>query len=188
MPEWKHRRATGGGVLLDLASHHFDLVRWLLEDELNVTHASVTSQRSELDHAVVELVSAKGVFVQGLYSFRALARRSARAVRRGRYAHDRSSSRHCHHHGEATRWLRRSARADRAVGDLLQLQAMRWAGRELNPSYRRALGAFVEYAGGGSLRGASLEDGRRSLDLVLAAEAYACASSSERLDRQSRRR
>ena len=29
MPEWKRDRSTGGGVLLDLASHHLDQLRWL---------------------------------------------------------------------------------------------------------------------------------------------------------------
>ena len=34
MPSWKRRRATGGGALLDLASHHIDLVRWMLATEV----------------------------------------------------------------------------------------------------------------------------------------------------------
>ena len=30
MPDWKRRRGSGGGALLDLASHHVDLLRWFL--------------------------------------------------------------------------------------------------------------------------------------------------------------
>jgi myo-inositol 2-dehydrogenase / D-chiro-inositol 1-dehydrogenase len=34
MPGWRRQRASGGGVLLDLASHHLDLLRWFLRDEV----------------------------------------------------------------------------------------------------------------------------------------------------------
>ena len=34
MPGWKRSRSTGGGVLLDLGSHHFDLIRWFLDSEV----------------------------------------------------------------------------------------------------------------------------------------------------------
>jgi predicted dehydrogenase len=33
MPAWKRSRPTGGGVLLDLGSHHTDLLRWFLNSE-----------------------------------------------------------------------------------------------------------------------------------------------------------
>jgi myo-inositol 2-dehydrogenase / D-chiro-inositol 1-dehydrogenase len=178
MPRWKHRRITGGGVLLDLASHHIDTVRWLLDDDVAVTYASVHSDRTEGDHAVVELVTGGGVTVQSLFSFRAgFADRFEIAGETGTLAVDR------HRGTVALRERRRVGYGDRPVRlapsiDLAGLQLMRLAGRTRNPSYARALGAFVGYAGGGALQGASLEDGRRSLDTVLAAETFACASSS----------
>ncbi|HTG50883.1 MAG TPA: Gfo/Idh/MocA family oxidoreductase, partial [Gemmatimonadales bacterium] len=47
MPSWKRRRATGGGVLLDLASHHIDLVRWMLATEVAVVSVSLSSETTE---------------------------------------------------------------------------------------------------------------------------------------------
>ena len=43
MPEWKRWRRSGGGVLLDLASHHIDLLRWFLDDEMATVEATIGS-------------------------------------------------------------------------------------------------------------------------------------------------
>ena len=42
LPGWKARRSSGGGVLLDLASHHIDLFRFLLASEMQEVFARVT--------------------------------------------------------------------------------------------------------------------------------------------------
>jgi len=55
IPTWKERRRDGGGVLLDLGSHHFDLIRWLLGTEVRVVQASLRSELSEHDSAEVRL-------------------------------------------------------------------------------------------------------------------------------------
>jgi predicted dehydrogenase len=34
LPGWRNERAVGGGVLFELATHHFDLWRWLLASEV----------------------------------------------------------------------------------------------------------------------------------------------------------
>jgi predicted dehydrogenase len=70
MPGWKRRRATGGGVLLDLASHHIDLMRWFLDDEISSVHASLQSEVTEHDSAQVELSTQGGVEVQSWFSCR----------------------------------------------------------------------------------------------------------------------
>ena len=43
MPTWKRDRASGGGVLLDLASHHIDQLRWLTGDEVERVSATCAS-------------------------------------------------------------------------------------------------------------------------------------------------
>ncbi|HLF57755.1 MAG TPA: Gfo/Idh/MocA family oxidoreductase, partial [Thermoanaerobaculia bacterium] len=49
---WRAQRSSGGGVWLDLASHHVDLVRWLTGDEfVAVAAAEVASLRREHDRA-----------------------------------------------------------------------------------------------------------------------------------------
>lgn len=68
----RHRGARVVGVadpfpdaLLDLASHQFDLVRWLLDDEIASVTAEIASDASEDDIARVELRTATGVTVAG---------------------------------------------------------------------------------------------------------------------------
>jgi predicted dehydrogenase len=51
MPVWKRSRPTGGGVLLDLGSHHTDLLRWFLNSEAAMVEARIHSRASEEDEA-----------------------------------------------------------------------------------------------------------------------------------------
>jgi predicted dehydrogenase len=64
LPEWKRTRRTGGGVLLDLASHHVDLVQHLLDDPVVSVYATTRSLRGEGDHAAVQLMLASGAMAQ----------------------------------------------------------------------------------------------------------------------------
>jgi len=41
--EWKKRRALGGGVLMEFATHYFDLWRFLLDTEVDQVHATTRS-------------------------------------------------------------------------------------------------------------------------------------------------
>jgi len=66
-PAWKRSRAEGGGVLLDLASHHADLVRFVLGEVAQVS-ATLRSVRSEHDTAGLRMVLADGAVVESLFS------------------------------------------------------------------------------------------------------------------------
>ncbi len=68
MPEWKRRRASGGGVLLDLASHHIDLARFLLGQEVGEVSCRTLSHRSEGDAASLRLRMVRGALVQTFVS------------------------------------------------------------------------------------------------------------------------
>ena len=68
LPDWKESRAEGGGVLLDLASHHVDLIRFLLEEEPVRGFARLRSDRVEDDHATIELLLPSGTAVQSFFS------------------------------------------------------------------------------------------------------------------------
>ena len=57
VPGWKARRSEGGGVLLDLGSHHFDLIRWLLDARVERVEATLASQASEHDSAAPGLAN-----------------------------------------------------------------------------------------------------------------------------------
>lgn len=71
LPGWKMTRSTGGGALLDLAIHHIDLVRYVLDDEVVEVAAAVRSVRTEDDTAVLQMRMASGLPVQTLASLTA---------------------------------------------------------------------------------------------------------------------
>ena len=172
LPEWKRTRAAGGGVLLDLGSHHFDLVRWFLRAEIEVVHARTRSDSSEQDEALTEISTNTSVHVQSLFSFRAAHADFIDFFGElGRLRVDR-------HRGALVVHLRRRSRygirrawssADRAVA----WQARRFIGLGGDPSYGRALHAFAQRLRGAQVELPSLEDGLRSLQAVLAAERLA---------------
>jgi len=170
LPSWKLTRAGGGGALLDLASHHIDLLRWILRDEVDAVEARVTSEVSEDDAAFLHLTLRSGARAQGFYSFRAAWADHLEFVgERGTLRVDRHratlSVRRVRDAGYGTRthwpaptpavaawWLRRIVR------------------RYEDPSYYHALQAFARQLDGGPALTATLEDGYRSLEIVLAAE------------------
>lgn len=67
-PSWKARRDGGGGVLLDLAVHHIDLIRFVLGAEVSAVSAELRSLESEDDTALVQLCLTNGCTVQSFFS------------------------------------------------------------------------------------------------------------------------
>jgi predicted dehydrogenase len=170
MPAWKKARSTGGGVLLDLASHHADLLRWFLGDEVAEVEGEVHSRITEHDEAWVRMTTRGGVVARSFFSFRAgradfleflgergtlrvdrhLPRLSLRRPRRFGY-------------GVRSAWLSPGPQT-------LAWRLTRLVRPSYESSYRRALADFVDVLRGAPARGASLDDGLRSLEIVLAAE------------------
>jgi predicted dehydrogenase len=174
VPEWKRVRSMGGGVLLDLASHHFDLVRWLLHAEVEVVRARVVPGAGDQDEAVTALSTSTGVEVQSLFSFRAAHADSVELFgTRGRLRLDRHRS---------ALVLYRARRSGYGIRPTWEGRFRAWQTRSSiglggDPSYRRALEAFVQRVRGQSVQLPSLEDGLRSLQAVLGAERLAELSS-----------
>lgn len=170
IPAWKRWRHTGGGVLLDLGSHHFDLLRWFLDDEIAMIGASIVSIESQHDSASAQLLMQRGVGVQSFFSFRAgLADFLEFICERGTLRVDRHSAalnvvepRRRGYGARRRRLIPRPANARWRLKRILRPSR--------DPSYIRALKAFVAEAEGGPPLAASLDDGVRSLQAVLAAE------------------
>lgn len=181
LPGWKRTRATGGGALLDLASHHIDLVRHLLATEVEAMSATITSRRTEADTAALSMRLATGPVAQVLATVSAAA--SDRVEILGTEATcviDRMGSRQLSITptaapgglGAAAYILRRTAAT---TYDRLRPPP--------EPSFAAALTAFVAHArsGIGSVA-ATIEDGHRCAAVVDAAERSAATAHEVALD------
>lgn len=174
LPEWRRRRATGGGVLLDLASHHADLLWWLLGAGVVAASARLRSDSSEHDSAWVRWTLEGGAEVQSYFSYRTpgedwiafSGERGTLIVDRHRFALSLDRSR-------PGRYGTRRTRSLPGFGELLG-RCAHAAGHVYEPSYRRSLAAFAaSVRAGGAAEPATLGDGMRALRAVLAAEAAA---------------
>lgn len=68
LPDWKKQRATGGGALLDLGSHHLDLLTYILDQPVAAVEATISSQISEQDTAQLKIYFANATTASGFYS------------------------------------------------------------------------------------------------------------------------
>jgi predicted dehydrogenase len=170
LPDWKRERAQGGGVLLDLASHHLDLLPFLLGDPVRSVFAQLRSLRSEADTATLQLRFASGLVGQCLFSLGSIEEDRLEVLgRNGKLVVDRlgfdvelvePTPRR-----SRLAWLARAARS--LVRSPNLVPRLRAPLRE--PSYDRAMACFAS-ACRGQAASPDLLDGLRSLEIVLAAE------------------
>lgn len=66
---WRGNRQSGGGVLLDLGSHHVDLIHYLFGEEITHVYAHISSSHSQEGTAAVQMRLRNGVLVSSLLSF-----------------------------------------------------------------------------------------------------------------------
>ncbi len=177
LPEWKARRSLGGGVLLDLASHHFDLIRFLLDTEIGGVACELRSVRTEQDTAFVRIRMATGAVVQSFFSLcasdedRIEIHGTAGALHVDRCrGMDVERRRAGSEHRRADQGRHVVATLRGAPYGLARLRAF---GHE--PSWRHALEHFVAAVRGVHPASPDLADGFRSLEAVIAAEQAAAA-------------
>jgi predicted dehydrogenase len=175
-PDWKHHRASGGGALLDLLSHHADLVRWLVATEVVSAAAQLRSVRTEDDMATVRMETALGVTAQALVSTSAAERHRFEIVgTEGGLAVDPWRMASPERFGL-------SAGSDRA-NRIRRLAPSRLLHR---PDYRapfhRALAAFAAAVHAGRSVAPDLVDGLASLAVVEAAQRGAESGTEERVE------
>lgn len=176
LPGWKRDRAAGGGALLDLGSHHVDLVRFLFGREITSVAARLDSRWSEQDRCTVRMGLSGGVSVQSLLAFGSVEEdRFEIYGTRGKLAVDRHLAAVVADRVRAgarsrTDVLRRAVRSLAASASFAR--KLRTPAGE--PSYALALEAFVRSVRErGPSRGPSIpdiHDGYRSLAVLAAIE------------------
>ncbi|OQW68407.1 MAG: hypothetical protein BVN29_00795 [Nitrospira sp. ST-bin5] len=172
MPAWKQHRSTGGGVLLDLASHHIDLIRFLFQQEIQAVQADIDSCRTDQDTASLELQLTDGLKVRSSFSLCAQDEdRFEIDGQTGSVTVDRYRSLSV----ELTASNRQSTRVSRIAHILTSPSAayygwQKWRSPWHEPSYQRSLQAFVSAVQGQQASSPDLMDGYRSLEVIEAAE------------------
>jgi len=159
LPPWKRSRQSGGGALLDLASHHIDLVHYLFGQAVCEVAATLRSVHSEDDTATVELRLAGGMQVQSFFSLDAVDEDRFEIYGRG---------------GKLI--------IDRQRLGLVESLFEKMGRPRREPSYAAALQHFVAAAEGRLRAEPDFEDGRRSLAIVEAAEESARTGRAIALD------
>lgn len=179
-PPWKGTRASGGGVLLDLAVHHVDLLRFLLGADVADVSAVVRSLVLENDTAFVRLRMTNGCTVQSFYSLgtvdedRVEVYGTTGKVTMDRYRSLRAELMPASPGGALGYAVRRLAREWTALP--YALRRLRSPMHE--PSFRATLEAFVTAARAGTRVEPDLHDGYRALAVVEAAETAARSGRS----------
>lgn len=187
VPAWHERRATGGGVLMELAIHHVDLWRWLTGDEVDEVFAYARTGEREDESAVlvarlgsgalataafaertsrtddVAVFGNRGSVALSLYRFDGYETASPDAVAGDGRARVRAA-------------LRFATELPRAVRDAREGGAWR-------KTYRDQWRHFVDSIRAGTSAEPTLDDGRRALAVVLAAAESATTGRSVRVAR-----
>lgn len=172
LPDWKRERGTGGGALLDLASHQVDLVRFLVGAEVVEVSTLVRSVHSEGDTAVTALRLSSGPLVSLCTSLAAVEEdRLEVNGTRGQLVLDRYRSSALQQMPER-RDFRRPARLRSVLATLGRMPGtLRDAAfPPRDRTFALALGAFVAAIRERRPAAPDLDDGMASLAVVLAAE------------------
>lgn len=168
--DWRRRRASGGGAIFELGVHHFDLLRFLLGSDVEEVAASSAPSDETATVAArttngVQVVSA---FSEGTGENHAVEVYGARGwLRVSPYRADGLELyRAGQYTGSASARLHNLART---LLDAPQTVARAWRGGDMAESYAEEWRQFAGAITHGSPVACTLLDGRRALEIALAA-------------------
>ena len=173
IPEWRKRRARGGGVLFEIAVHHFDLWRFLLQSEIEEVFATSRSVRWEDETATVTAHMANGALAASVFSESTGASHEVEI-----YGQAGRLQVSCHRFDgleclpaasfQGDVWTR-LGRMAHVLQELPQAVLRARQGGDLAATYRAEWRHFIDAIHQDTPVACTLEDGRRALQVVLAA-------------------
>jgi myo-inositol 2-dehydrogenase/D-chiro-inositol 1-dehydrogenase len=168
---WRRDRSRGGGVIQDLAVHHFDLWRFLLSADVQEISVSARSERWQDEAAVISARMANGVLISSVFASGTSETHELECY--GEAGRLRVSCYHCD-------GLQSSFGGNRGLASLIQdaaakasalpyaIRGMRNGG-EIAASYNAQWRHFLECIQTRSPVACSVEDGKRAVELAVAA-------------------
>lgn len=166
LPQWKRESsAQGGGVLLDLATHHVDLCRFVLAEEVARAEVEEWSEHFPGDSARLHLTMQSGLRVESFFSLSAISDDHLEITGdRGRLHVDRYTGSLRIVPPRQSQSIR--ARVTREISGLAGAakRVLQPAGE---PSYAEALRRFVRAVREGGAALPDLDDGRKALEVVV---------------------
>ena len=168
---WRRDRSRGGGVIQDLAVHHFDLWRFLLSADVQEISVSARSERWQDEAAVISARMANGILVSSVFasgtseSHELECYGDAGRLRVSCYRCDGLQSSFGENRGLASLFRDAAAKASALP---YAIRATRYGG-EIAASYEAQWRHFLECIQTGGSVTCSVEDGRRAVHLAVAA-------------------
>jgi myo-inositol 2-dehydrogenase/D-chiro-inositol 1-dehydrogenase len=168
---WRLSPATGGGALLELASHHVDLLRFILQTEVEHVFAAAWSNRGDDEAVMLTFRMRNGVNAQTIAAYGTLEEDSFEVYgTRGKFRVNRYDSLvveslPLHASGGLASAASRMKAEVAAIP--YGMKKRRSPGQE--PSFATSLSAFVSAAGKKAPATPDLTDGLRALEIVDAA-------------------
>ena len=185
-PGWKQTVAAGGGVLLDFASHHVDLARFLTGREVADVLASTQSRNCEEDSASLHLtLSGPGnVTMQSVFSWTSVLEDRVELIgTRGSLGYERYTSLAVERRLAASSVNVRTLLAARLTSVSPRYAIRKLAAPTREPSYALAVADFIDSLRTGRSPSPDLDDGLRSLEVIAAARQSASDGRVVRLAR-----
>jgi myo-inositol 2-dehydrogenase / D-chiro-inositol 1-dehydrogenase len=179
---WKQRRESGGGALLDLAVHHIDLVRYLLDADVTSVAATLASVRSEHDSVSLQLGLTTNAGVQIFCSLSSVDEDRIDVYgTNGKLSVDRYGSLRVDVSPATARGALGLA-VSRLAGEFgaMSYGAEKRRAPMHDPSFPASIGAFIKSIRDGSAASPSLTDGLRAMQVIDAAERS--AATGQRTD------